>query len=359
MGPSASLDLSALRHNLQRVRECAPNSRIFAVIKANAYGHGMLRAAAALADADAFAVARVEEGVKLREAGFQQKLLILEGFFNQQELAAASHHQLELAIHQTEQLETLKQQPLDKPVSCWLKVDSGMHRVGFQPDQALDAWKAVSQLSSVAGEVGLMTHLANGDDLGDPTSKAQFDRFLPLAKACGTRISIGNSAGILGWPDARTDWVRPGIMLYGASPFINGTGADDGLKPVMTFQSRLIAINHYPKGSPIGYSGTWRCPEAMPVGVVAVGYGDGYPRHAPAGTPVLLNGRRVPLVGRVSMDMITVDLRNQPEAKIGDPIVLWGAGLPVEEIAGLTGTISYELFCGVTGRVEFIEREAH
>lgn len=355
MGPRALIDLSAMQHNLQLAQTSAPDSKVFAVIKADAYGHGMLRAARALAAADALAVARVDEAVRLREAGITQELLVLEGCFNREELQLASHHQLTLVVHQPEQIELLTQQAVETPLRCWLKVDSGMHRLGFQPDAVLAAWEALGQLPAVASLEGMMTHLSSADDRDDPKTGEQLAAFLPLAESVGAAACIANSAGILGWPQGHGMAIRPGIMLYGASPFVGGRGEQEGLRTVMTLESRLIAINHYPRGAAVGYGGTYSCPEAMAVGVVAVGYGDGYPRHAPSGTPVLLNCRRVPLVGRVSMDMISVDLRSQPQAQIGDPVVLWGRGLPVEEVAEHAETISYELFCGVSGRVPRVE----
>jgi alanine racemase len=200
-----------------------------------------------------------------------------------------------------------------------------------------------------------MTHFANADDPADPRTPAQLDRFRPLAVQLRAPVSISNSAGILGWPEAHGDWVRPGLMLYGASPMLGGRAADHGLRPVMTLRSRLIAVNRYRRGDEIGYGGTYTCLQDMAVGVVAVGYGDGYPRHARSGTPVLVRGRRAPLAGRVSMDMISIDLSSAPEARVGDDVVLWGVGLPVEEVAEHAGTIPYELTCGVTGRVAVIE----
>ncbi len=328
MGPRALIDLSAMKHNLLRAKESMPDSKVFAVIKADAYGHGLLRAATALDEADALAVARVDEGIRLREAGCTRELLVLEGFFNADELQQATRHQMIVVIHQAEQLEILKQREVESPLRCWLKVDSGMHRLGFQSGELLEVWNTLQQLSAVASVEGVMTHLSSADDRNDAKTAEQLDLFLPLVKEIGCATAIPNSAGILGWPEAHSDWIRPGIMLYGASPFIGGRAEQEGLRPVMTLESRLIAISHYPEGAPIGYGGTYCCPEAMSVGVVAVGYGDGYPRHAPSGTPVLLNSRRVPLVGRVSMDMITVDLRSQPHAAVGDVVVLWGRGLP-------------------------------
>jgi alanine racemase len=356
MGPRALIDTSAFRSNLQRARKAAPGSRVIAVIKANAYGHGMLRAARLLDQADAFGVARVGEGVELRQSGVSHEILVLEGAFDQEQLIAASTHDLQLVINSPWQLELLNQPGLPRPVVCWLKVDTGMHRLGFAPQAVEAAYRQLQENRvAVRGPVRLMTHLANGDDLQDHTSSRQIAAFMPLVTRFGVEGSIANSAGILGWPSTRSDWNRPGIMLYGASPFIAGDAGEYGLKPVMTLESRLIAINHYHKGARIGYSGTWACPEPMPVGVVAIGYGDGYPRHTPSGTPVLLNDHRVPLIGRVSMDMITIDLRRQRQAHIGDRVTLWGRGLPADEIARAAGTIAYELFCGVTARVDFQE----
>ncbi|MCW8906052.1 MAG: alanine racemase [Sedimenticola sp.] len=353
MGPSARIDLSALRHNLRRARELAVGSRIYAVIKANAYGHGLLRVAAALDESDALAVARVEEAVLLREAGIEGPLLVMEGFADREEMEASARHALEVAVQQPEQIRLLQQYRLDRPLVCWLKVDSGMHRLGFQPEAVASAWQQLSASSAVAPGLRLMTHFSSADDPADPRTREQLARFGMLRERYGVACSIANSAGIIGWPESHSEWVRPGIMLYGASPMLGRTGEQEGLRPVMTLASRLLAINHFGKGSPIGYGGTWTCPEEMRVGVVAAGYGDGYPRHAPTGTPVLLNGRRVPLVGRVSMDMLTVDLRTQPEAQVGDPVTLWGEGLPAEEVAGPAGTIAYELFCCITRRVRF------
>ncbi len=355
MGPNAVIDLSALRHNLRRAAELAPESRLYAVIKANAYGHGLLRVARALDTADALAVARVEEAVQLRKAGIDQPILVLEGFFTSDELKAASHFQLEVAIQQPEQLELLSTHPVSEPITCWLKIDTGMHRLGFQPDAVDSAWAFLNSHPSVSKGVRVMTHLSSGDDLSDPATQAQLNSFQRCSDRFNTGTSIANSAGIIGWPGSRTDWVRPGIMLYGASPMLGRTGLDEGLRPVMTLKSRIIAINTFSKGSPIGYSGSWICPETMRVAVVAAGYGDGYPRHAPSDTPVLLNQKRVPLIGRVSMDMLNLDLRSQPDAQVGDEVILWGEGLPAEEIAGRAGTIAYELFCGVTQRVVFEE----
>jgi len=355
MGPEARIDLAALRHNLRVAHHAAPASRLIAVIKANAYGHGMQRVARALEQADAFGVARVEEGVQLREAGVGKPLLVLEGCFGPEELALAACHDLQLVVAEPEQLALLAKARLQRPVHCWLKVDTGMHRLGIPLQRAAAAFVALGAAPAVADDLRLMTHLACADTPADAATEAQLRRFNPLVKAFGVETSIANSAGILAWPDSHGDWNRPGIMLYGSSPMAGGVPDDHGLRPVMTLSTRLIAVRHLQQGDAVGYGGSWRCPEAMRVGVAAIGYGDGYPRHAPSGTPVLINGQRAALVGRVSMDMITVDLRKIDDAEVGNPVVLWGEGLPADEIARAAATIAYELFCGVTQRVRFRE----
>jgi alanine racemase len=347
---TAVIDLQALAHNLHQAQASAPSSQIFAVIKADGYGHGMVPVAQALNEAHGFAVANVAEALALREAGIDRPILLLEGFAHGDELAAIQQQDLIPVIHHAHQLQALEQMTEGK-LSVWLKVDTGMHRLGFAAHEAETVYGRLQQCQAVNNVACLMTHLANADDLADGTTQRQLDTFAEILADTGLPRSIANSAGLLAWPDAHGEVVRPGIMLYGASPCVDETAAQRGLKPVMTLQTQLIATKQCEKGDAVGYGGTWLCPEDMVLGVAALGYGDGYPRHAPSGTPVLVNGQPVPLVGRVSMDMICVDLRSQPQAKVGDPVVAWGAGLPVEEIAMAAGTISYELFCGVTGRV--------
>jgi alanine racemase len=347
----ALIDLDALAHNLQRVRQAAPSRRVIAIVKAEAYGHGLARVAGALNEADAFGVASVEEGTRLRDAGCRRPILLLEGFFSPEEILPISQLGLDVVLHHRLQMDWLEAASLPEPVRVWVKVDTGMHRLGFPPGEVAEVWGRLGRSPNVAGPVRAMTHLACADDRDDPRTQEQVARFAKTVQGIRAEISIANSAGILAWPQTHGDWIRPGIMLYGVSPFIGGIGADEGLQPVMTLSTRLIAVNRCRPGDAVGYGATWECPEAMNIGVAAVGYGDGYPRHLPNGTPVLVNGRRVPLVGRVSMDMITLDLRTEPEARPGDPVVLWGPDLPVEEIARRAGTIAYELLCGVTSRV--------
>jgi len=344
------LDLGALVHNLQRVRTAAPGRRVASAVKAEGYGHGLVRAARALAS-DVFAVACVEEALILREAGIEQPILLLEGVFEAAELPLCARYGLEIAVHHPDQARMLEVARLETPVRAWLKIDTGMHRLGLDPDTVAAMAQRLRDCPSVRPELGMMSHLARADERDSDYTRQQLQTFeIATAGLSGPR-SLANSAGVLGWPQTHFDLVRPGIMLYGASPFVDSLAPDEALRPVMTLHTRLITIKRLHKGDPVGYGGTWSCPEDMDVGVAAVGYGDGYPRHAPSGTPVLLNGREAALIGRVSMDMISLDLRRHPEARIGDPVVLWGEGLPVERVAQAAGTISYTLLCGVTARV--------
>lgn len=352
----ALLSAQALLQNFERVRTAAPRAKIMAVIKANAYGHGMAWAARVLRDADGFAVASVEEGAELRATRIAQPICLLEGFFDSAELTSIVRHRLEPVIHHADQLSTLEQNTGLADLNVWLKVDTGMHRIGFLPEIAASAAARLAACPAVAG-VRWMSHFANADNRFDTATKYQIERFLKLLDGFAVERSLANSAGILAWPASHLEWVRPGIMLYGASPLIGHSAVELNLKPVMTLESRLIAVHPRKKGEAVGYGGDWICPEDMPVGVVAIGYGDGYPRHAPSGMPVLVNGVRVPLIGRVSMDMITIDLRALPQARVDDQVVLWGEGLSVDEIAARAGTISYELLCCVTARIPRVEVE--
>jgi alanine racemase len=349
------IDLAALRHNLAVVRRFAPHSRVMAAIKANGYGHGIERVAHALREADAFGVACLDEAIALRRAGITAPIVLLEGFFHAEELPLLLKYQLQSVIHHPFQIEALRHLSPASPLPVWIKIDSGMHRLGILPAEFPPLWQAMTQMAQIR-ITGIMTHLASADLVDDLSTARQLARFDELVAGLQHPLAIANSAAIIAWPTSHRDWVRPGLMLYGVSPFADRLGSDLGLRPVMTFTSQLFAIRQLPAGAPVGYGGSWRCPEAMPVGVVAVGYGDGYPRHIPNGTPVLINGQRVPVIGRVSMDMITVDLRRLARVERGDSVVLWGEGLPVEEIARAAGTIPYELLCGLTGRVTPLER---
>lgn len=353
----ALIDTAALQHNLRVAKATDPESRIMAIVKADGYGHGMVPVARALQGADSFGVACLDEAKALREAGVQKPIVLLEGFNHADDIATIEQHRFEPVIHHEHQLEKLEHAG-ERDIRYWLKIDTGMHRLGFRPEQAPRALSRLLALCKEPQRVRLLTHLANADDRSDPMTAEQlqaFNQVIAQLPPHARRLpySIANSAGLLGWPQTRAAWNRPGIMLYGVSPFSNSVGAEQQLQAVMHLYSDIIAINHHRRGDRIGYGGSWVCPEDMPVGVVAIGYGDGYPRHAPSGTPVLINDKRVPLIGRVSMDMITVDLRTQPHAAIGDPVQLWGDKLAVEEIAEAAGTIAYELLCGVTRRVPY------
>ncbi len=348
---TAVIDLAALRHNLARVRELAPGKRVFAVVKANAYGHGAVRVLPALADADALAVACIEEALELHEAGCDKPILLLEGVFEASELPLCAEHGFEIALHDPAQIAMLEAARLARPIRVWVKCDSGMGRLGARPDQIAGMVERLAACAAVDSELGVMSHLASADDPRSAQTAAQLEAFAAATRGLTVRKALSNSAGVLAWPEAHHDWVRAGVMLYGISPMAGQTGADAGLRPAMTLKSALIAVKDMKRGEPIGYSATFVCSEDMRVGLVAMGYADGYPRHAPTGTPVLVNGRETRLLGRVSMDMLCVDLSGQPEARVGDPVTLWGEGLPAERIAEAAGTIAYTLVCGVTRRV--------
>ncbi len=351
----ALIDLNALRHNYGEVRRYAPDSRILCVIKANAYGHGMTEVARALPQADGFAVACLDEALRLRRDGIKQAITVFQGFQSADDLRACSRHELWPVVHHRSQLEIMDAAAAGMPLTVWLKVATGINRLGFRPEEMRPVWQ---QLRSHPGveQIRLMTHMARADEgnaqaADNPTSR-QIRVFESATQGFEPECSLANSAALIGWPEAQREWVRPGIMLYGASPFLPGCGPTLDLKPVMSLRSRLIAVNMRKRGEPVGYGGAWVCPTDMPVGAVAIGYGDGYPRHIDLGTPVLLNNQQVPIIGRVSMDLLTVDL-SAIDAAVGDEVTLWGEGLPVDMIARHADTIAYELLCNVYGRVHY------
>lgn len=322
-----------------------------AVVKANAYGHGLEAVARALADADGIAVARLDEGLALRAAGCGSRILLLEGAFDATQLAAAAGAGLDLMVSSHDQLQMLEQRPDGSRVRAWLKVDTGMNRLGFRPEEFAAAHARLVRIPGVEPEPVLATHLASAEDRADAQTLRQVATFESVIAGTAGGRSIANSAGLIAWPAARGDWVRPGLMLYGLSPFAEGTGADLGLRAVMSFGTRVIAVRTVKAGETVGYGGTWRAARDSRVAVVAAGYGDGFPRSAPAGTPVIVGGHRAPLVGRVSMDMLTVDVTGGEAVQVGDPVELWGPGNPVESVARAAGTIAYELTCRVSSRV--------
>lgn len=354
----AGINLDAARHNLIKVRSCSPQAKVMAVIKANAYGHGLLRMAKALENADAFAVARVDEGVRLRKAGIRQRIAVLQGFTDMEELQHLIDFQLEAIIHSYHQLDLIESWQGQGALSVWLKIDTGMNRLGFKVEDAGHVHQRLNRCEIIKKPINLITHLASADDETSAFTTKQIKLFNDTVSYYEGERSIANSAGILAWQNAISDWVRPGIMLYGISPFPDSTGLELGLEPVMSLHSKLIAVKPVAKGETVGYGNSWLCDKATTLGVVAIGYGDGYPRYTKQGTPILVNDQRVPLIGRVSMDMVTVDLATQPDALPGDKVTLWGNGLAVEEIANYADTIPYTLVCGVTQRVRFVETSA-
>jgi alanine racemase len=350
----ARIDLDALRHNLRYARALAGAARKVAVVKANGYGHGAVPVARALAGlADAFGVACVEEALELRESGVRDPILLMEGVFAPDEIPLADRLGLSMVVHCQEQLEWVRAARPNRPLACWLKVDSGMHRVGFPPDWVRGVYWDLADLPQVR-EVVLMTHLARADEPDHPYTARQLAVFEEACDGLGAPRSIAASAGLLAWPAAIADWVRPGIMLYGASPLGDLHPGAARLRPVMTLESALIAVRELAAGEPVGYGGRFTCERPTRVGVVAAGYADGYPRHARDGTPVAVDGHPTRLIGRVSMDMLTVDLTDLPQARSGDPVELWGPRVSANAVAAASDTISYELFTGVTGRVPLV-----
>lgn len=348
----ARISLSALTHNLAVAKCHATHSRALAVIKANGYGHDMLRVARALKDAEGFAVLSLEEALALRQAGYGQTLLMLEGFFEAAELPALATHRITTVVHSDWQLAALEQAALDRPLDVFLKFNSGMNRLGFKADRLPEALDRLRRCANV-GEVTLMSHFATADEsLGVAWQSAAVAR---LHNELGLPGSFANSAAILRFPEVHADWVRPGIMLYGSSPFSDQSAASLGLKPAMTLESRLIAVQEMQPGEKLGYGALFTAEQPTRVGIVACGYADGYPRHAPTGTPIQVAGQRTRTLGRVSMDMLFADITGIPNADAGSPVTLWGEGMPVDEVAAAAGTISYELLCALAPRVPVVE----
>ena len=343
----ARIDQNALEHNLQVARR-ATSARIMAVIKADGYGHGLLRAAQALSAAQGFALLDIRDAIALREAGYRQTILLLEGIFDAADLEYIAEYDLACVLHSEWQIALLDAYPKRAALDVWLKVNSGMHRLGFSPFQVGMAMDALRSHRAVR-EITLMTHFANADD--ERGVSVQLGAYNRIAAQYRVPRSLANSAALLRYPATHGDWVRPGIMLYGASPFADVSAEQLGLKPVMTLNSRVIAIQQLDEGDEVGYGGKYRADRAMRVGIVACGYADGYPRHAKNGTPLLVDGQKSQLLGRVSMDMLCVDLTALHEAGIGSTVTLWGEGMPIEEVARAAETISYELMCALTPRV--------
>ncbi|UVJ43917.1 alanine racemase [Pseudomonas sp. LS1212] len=342
----ALIDLQALRHNYQLARELS-GAKALAVIKADAYGHGAVRCAQALeAEADGFAVACIEEALELRAAGISAPVLLLEGFFEADELDLIVQHDFWCVVHSLWQLEAIEQARLSKPLTVWLKLDSGMHRVGLHPKDYQAAYQRLLASGKVA-KIVLMSHFARADELDCPSSADQVAVFEAARKGLSAQVSLRNSPAVLGWPDIPSDWVRPGIMLYGATPFEVAQSQAARLQPVMTLESKVISVRELPVGEAVGYGAKFVTQRPSRIGVVAMGYADGYPRLAPTGTPVLVAGQRSQLLGRVSMDMLCIDLTDVPQAGLGSPVELWGKNILASDVAIQAGTIPYQIFCNL------------
>lgn len=348
----ALIHTSALVNNLQVVRRAAPAAKILSVVKANGYGHDLLRVAQALASSDGFAVLTVHEAVRLREAGCNQPILLLEGVFAPDELTAVAEHRLSIVVHSAEQIAMLQAAWSPVKIEVFLKLNTGMNRLGFAAEH-VSAAHAQLRECPVVGPITLMTHFASADESAGVGT--QFTRFQSATRDLSAPTCLANSAAILRYPETHGSWVRPGIMLYGASPFAEQRAVDLGLRPAMSLVSEIIAVQQVKRGDGVGYGGAYVAEKDMRVGVVACGYADGYPRHAGTGTPILVGGRRTRTLGRVSMDMLFADLSEMPEAGVGTPVILWGEGMPVEEVARAAGTISYELLTARAERVPLRE----
>jgi alanine racemase len=354
----ATIDVAAMQHNFDVSRRHAPSAKVWAIVKANAYGHGLARAVRAFAAADGLGLIELDGAVRLRELGWQKPVLLLEGFFHAEDIQLLEQYDLQTAIHSDEQISMLERAQLRSPVDVHLKMNTGMNRLGFKPAAYGEAYARLRAIKQVRN-IGMMTHFANAehDDHSVISCAEQVRRFEQGSDGLVGERSLSNSAADLLHPEVAADWVRPGIMLYGGTPG-GKTAAEFGLLPAMTLSSEIIGVQDLRAGDAVGYGSHFVATHAMKVGVVACGYADGYPRHAPTGTPILVNGIRTRTLGRVSMDMIAVDLSAIPNARVGSGVTLWGAGLPIDEVAHAAGTIGYELMCAVAPRVQIAEARA-
>jgi alanine racemase len=350
----AVISRSAIVHNYRIINNFAPNSKVISVLKANAYGHGLLEMARTLTESDAFGVARIEEALELRAGGIVKPIVLLEGFFEQSDIEILVTNNIQTVIHSLHQLAMLEQTPLAGQLKVWLKIDTGMNRLGITKEQFEEAYQRLQQVSYVVQPINFMSHFACADDLSNPFTNVQAQQFFQLVDGYQGELTLANSAAILAWPQTHVDWIRPGLLLYGCSAVNNRSAKEYGLRAAMTLSSSVIAIKPIFQGQKVGYGSTWQAPNDTELAVIAIGYGDGYPRHAKAGTPVLINGKRYPIVGRVSMDMITVDLGLGHQVNCGDSVILWGEDLPADEIAKWADTISYELLLQLTSRVSIL-----
>jgi len=348
----ATVRLGAITKNLEAVKRCAPAAKIMAVIKANAYGHGAIEVARSLqAMVPAFAVSSLDEAVQLRDAGIIRPILIFQGVMAEADLAEAAAKDFWLMLHSRQQVDWVLRADMAKPVQVWIKADTGMHRLGLAAVELDHIIEELSASPNVQPEMVLCTHLACADELANPMTMLQVSQFREYAAKRCLPLSIANSAAIMCWPESHAEWNRPGYMLYGNSPFGSSGGDTAGLIPAMTMSSEIMVTREISPGDGVGYGLNWVAQRHSKIGTISIGYADGYPRHAPSGTPVLVNAQRVPLVGRVSMDMISVDLTDLDKVEAGDPVELWGKDLSVNEVASCAGTIGYEILAGLTGRV--------
>lgn len=352
----AAIDVAAMQHNLAVAKSHAPQARTWAVVKANAYGHGLQFAVRGFAAADGLGLIEPDGAVRLRELGWQKPVLLLEGFFQHEDIPMLVQHQVQTAIHGNEQIAMLEQASLTAPLDVHLKMNTGMNRLGFAPAQFRAAYERLRAIPGVR-TIGMMTHFANAEEAshGVVSVAEQLRRFNDATAGLAGPRSLSNSAGDLLHPEAAADWVRPGIMLYGATPGYR-TAAEFGLRPAMTLTGEIIGTQHLEPGDAVGYGSRFVAAHPMTIGVVCCGYADGYPRHAATGTPVLVDGVRTRTLGKISMDMLVVDLSAVPGAKVGSKVTLWGEGLPIDEVARMAETIGYELMCAVAPRVQVIEK---
>ncbi|MFC3109191.1 alanine racemase [Undibacterium arcticum] len=352
----ATIDIAAMQHNLAVAKARTPRAKVWAIVKANAYGHGLARGVRGFAAADGMGLIELDAAVRLRDLGWTKPILLLEGFFAPEDLAIVSRNQLEVAVHCDEQIAMIEHSGITTPLDVHLKMNSGMNRLGFTPDRFGAAYVRLRAIPTVR-KITLMTHFANADDVRNPSLllSEQVRRFQDGIAGLSGELSLSNSAATLLHPELVTDWVRPGVMLYGGTPG-GKTAQEFGLLPTMTLTSEIIGTQDIATGDAVGYGSRFVADKPMKIGVVACGYADGYPRHAPDGTPIIVDGVRTAMVGRVSMDMITVDLTPVPGAHVGSAVTLWGDGVPIDEVAQAAGTIGYELMCAVAPRVQMVER---
>lgn len=348
------IDLEALQNNLSHIKNKAPQSKILAMVKSNAYGHGAIAVSKALAnDVDALGVSCLEEALELYFNKINKRIVIWSGFIDEKELNAITKFNFETVIHSKYQLEILQRVKLTKPLKVWLKIDTGMHRLGFQFPEVINIYKSLIENRNIQKPLQLMTHFSDADISTNPKTLNQKILFENITSNWIGEKGISNSAFILNWANSQLDWIRPGLLLYGVSPISSVTSDKLGFTPVMTLTSKIISIKEIKKGESIGYASTWKCPQNTRMGIVSIGYGDGYPRHIKEGTLVLVDGVYCPIIGRVSMDYITIDLTKAKSVKVGDTVVLWGNNLFVEDISEKAETSPYELCCQLTKRVKY------